>query len=95
MTLFHGPVILPCISVLSWYMNALVYNMSETLSSYSKLSWFSEFALLHQERCIIMIMFGLQVGFGLMFDKGKKQSSALSCDSSCFEWEFLSDCAFS
>ena len=27
-------------------------------------------------------MYGLLVGFGLMFDKGQKQSSALSCDSS-------------
>ena len=27
-------------------------------------------------------MYGLLVGFGLMFDKGQKQSSTLSCDSS-------------
>ena len=26
-------------------------------------------------------MYGLLVGFGLMFDKGQKQSSTLSCDS--------------
>ena len=29
-------------------------------------------------------MCGLLVGFGLMFDKGQKQSSTLSCDSSYF-----------
>ena len=29
-------------------------------------------------------MYGLLVGFGLMFDKGQKQSSTLSCDSSYF-----------
>ena len=27
-------------------------------------------------------MYGLLVGFGLTFDKGQKQSSTLSCDSS-------------
>ena len=27
-------------------------------------------------------MYGLLIGFGLMFDKGQKQSSTLSCDSS-------------
>ena len=27
---------------------------------------------------------GLPVGFGLMFDKGQKQSSTLSCDSSYY-----------
>ena len=30
-------------------------------------------------------MYGLLVGFGLMFDKGQKQSSTLSCDSS-YSW---------
>ena len=29
-------------------------------------------------------MYGLLVRFGLMFDKGQKQSSTLSCDSSYF-----------
>ena len=29
-------------------------------------------------------MYGLLVGFGLMFDKGQKQSSTLSCDSSYY-----------
>ena len=29
-------------------------------------------------------MYWLLVGFGLMFDKGQKQSSTLSCDSSYF-----------
>ena len=28
------------------------------------------------------VVYGLLVGFGLMFDKGQKQSSTLSCDSS-------------
>ena len=31
-------------------------------------------------------MYGLLVGFGLMFDKGQKQWSTLSCDSSYFDW---------
>ena len=31
-----------------------------------------------------MYMYGLLVGFGLMFDKGQKQSSMLSCDSSYY-----------
>ena len=31
-------------------------------------------------------MYGLLVGFGLMFDKGQKQSSTLSCDSSYWDW---------
>ena len=35
-------------------------------------------------------MFGLLVGFGLMFDKGQKQSSTLSCDSSyCLLYVFI------
>ena len=29
-------------------------------------------------------MYGFLVGFGIMFDKGQKQSSMLSCDSSYF-----------
>ena len=33
-------------------------------------------------------MYGLLVGFGIMFDKGQKQSSTLSCDSSYFSWFF-------
>ena len=31
-------------------------------------------------------MYGLLVRFGLMFDKGQKQSSTLSCDSSYSIW---------
>ena len=34
-------------------------------------------------------MYGLLVGFGLMFDKGQKQSSTLSCDSSYSENRLL------
>ena len=34
-------------------------------------------------------MYGLLVGFGLMFDKGQKQSSTLSCDSSYYMYFFL------
>ena len=33
-------------------------------------------------------MYGLLVGFGLMFDKGRKQSSTLSCDSSYLMMRF-------
>ena len=36
-------------------------------------------------------MYGLLVGFGLMFDKGQKQSSTLSCDSSYFFQLFSND----
>ena len=42
----------------------------------------SDFALLHQGKK----MYGLLVGFGLMFDKGQKQSSTLSCDSSYWSY---------
>ena len=37
-------------------------------------------------------MYGLLVGFGLMFDKGQKQSSTLSCDSSYKKFKEASLC---
>ena len=38
-------------------------------------------------------MYGLLVGFGLMFDKGQKQSSTLSCDSSYYTCFALYNCS--
>ena len=82
MTLFHGSFILPCISALSWYRTCFFHNISETFKPCVVIvnchgPVILPYSINKAKRCI-MLLFGLQVKFGLMFYKGRARCPVTS-----------------